>query len=274
MNFEDKKLGVEALNDLLRCEIGTVEPFALMLAPVYVFMKLNEKLVSVKAPLDFFTPEELKQLSRYETFYIPKSVQEGSGFQTAAKLVRNLIGSHDKNNRLEPAVYEISNEVILALMPLWGKELSVEPFFLAVFADELCGSLRPEKLLEARETAVIRHEAGILLSGLLTFILLHLGYFNLELLGSIRSKAYDAIVDHDETWENPKDEWQIVARDLKKKLQANTRFTADSIMGFEAEEWAQKLLGRIDRIRTSLSIRSYKSTRHSTEQTPAEGSAA
>ncbi len=91
MLFDEKKLTVEAMPDLLQCPVSSVEPYAPMLAPIYVYMKLNEKLVSVKAPLDFFVPDELNSLKRYEVFYIPKFVQSTSRFQTAAKVVKNLI---------------------------------------------------------------------------------------------------------------------------------------------------------------------------------------
>ena len=51
--YETKKLQLESVDKLIQCPVHTIEPFALMLAPAYILMKLNQKLVSVKAPLDF-----------------------------------------------------------------------------------------------------------------------------------------------------------------------------------------------------------------------------
>ena len=267
MFFDEKKLGIESISELLQCGVNTVEPYALMLAPVYVYMKLNEKLVSVKAPLDFFTPEELQHLSRYEIFYIPKSVQTGSRFQTAAKLVANLLNFDKRQNTsleksLEPPVYEISNETLLAMLPLWGRELCVDPFFTAVFADELCGPFHPEKMIEARELAVVRHESGILLSGLSTFVLLHLGFFDLKQLTEIRFSIYEAIVDRDENWEEPTMEWHLIVRDLKKTIEVNEFFTVEGLK-IISSEWAQKLLGRVERIQNSPKLKNYPSLKFS-----------
>jgi hypothetical protein len=267
MFFEEKKLGIESISELLQCKVNSVEPYALMLAPVYVYMKLNEKLVSVKAPLDFFTPEELDHLSRYEVFYIPKSVQLGSRFQTAAKIVANLLrfekeshSSLEKN--LEPAIYEVSNEILLATIPLWGRELCIDPFFTAVFADELCGTFLPEKMIESRELTVIRHDLGILLSGLSVFVLLHLGRFDLKQLIDIRFSIYEATVDCDEDWESPTLEWHLVVRDLKRIIENNDYFSVDAIQKVPSE-WARKLLGRIQRIQKSSKLRSYPSLKFS-----------
>jgi hypothetical protein len=267
MFFEEKKLGIESISELLQCRVNSVEPYALMLAPVYVYMKLNEKLVSVKAPLDFFTPEELEHLSRYETFYIPKSVQLGSRFQTAAKIVSNLLrfekeSSSSLGKNLEPAIYEVSNEVLLAVIPLWGRGLCIDPFFTAVFADELCGTFPPEKMLESRELTVVRHDLGILLSGLSTFVLLHLGRFDLKQLIDIRFSIYEAIVDRDENWELPTSEWHLVVRDLKKFVENNEYFSVEALPKISSE-WARKLSGRVQRIQKSPKLRSYPSLKFS-----------
>ena len=264
MIFEEKKLGIESIKDLLQCEIRTVEPYALMLAPIYVFMKLNQKLVSVKAPLDFFTPEELAHLSRYETFYIPKFVQSGSRFQTAAKLVRNLLNPQPHLDDSGPASFEISNEVLLSVSTLWGKNLSIDPFYSAVFADELCGTFDHLKILHARETAVVRHEMGILLSGLLTFVLLHLGWLDFKMIQTARFDVYQAIVDDDENWEEPTSELELISRDIKRIVNEEGVLTVNSLIRTPSE-WAKKLLGRLDRIKKLPNLRSYSSLTFSEE---------
>jgi hypothetical protein len=265
MQFDEKKLGVEAIDQLLQCHISSVEPYALMLAPIYIFMKLNQKLVSVKAPLDFFTPDELHHLSRYENFYIPKFVQSGSRFQTAAKLVRNLTSSNPTPSKLAPTSYELSNEVILTLATLWGRDLSIDPFYSAVFADELLGPLDPEKMLAARDLAVTRHDSGILLSGLITFVLLHLGFYDLSLISAIRVEVYESIVERDENWQSPSSEWQVVARDLKQVV---AQYLCLNTYGLKEihSEWAHKLLGRISRISTFANLKAYPSVHFSEVQ--------
>jgi len=73
MDFRQRKLPKEAAINLRISPIASVKPYALMIAPVYVFMRVNEKFVSVKAPLDFFTPEELERLKSFESFFFQPS---------------------------------------------------------------------------------------------------------------------------------------------------------------------------------------------------------
>src|SRR5687767_11667820 len=91
MEFTHRKLPAEAYKELRICKVATMAPFALMLAPVYVFMKLNKKFVSVKAPLDFFTPEELERLAPSVILFVPKFVDAVLPFRDAAHQVRALI---------------------------------------------------------------------------------------------------------------------------------------------------------------------------------------
>ncbi len=258
MHFEEKKLTVEAMPDLLQCPVSSVEPYAPMLAPVYVYMKLNNKLVSVKAPLDFFTPTELASFKRYEVFYIPKFVESTSRFQTAAKIVKNILQPVNVPGILSPAPFEISNEIVHSLYSCWGRNLRIHPFFAAVFADELCGSLEPEMMVEARETAVVRHDKGILVSGLLIFTLLHLGVLEIEYLAKIRKQVYASIVNRDETWKSPVEDWQVVASDLLVLVEGEKFLDLNELSGFESE-WAKKLRGRLKRIGSIPGVQKYES---------------
>ena len=67
MDFSNRKLPVSAAPNMRSVPIGELKPYSLMLAPVYVFLKRNERFVAVKAPMDFFTPEEIERLRPYET---------------------------------------------------------------------------------------------------------------------------------------------------------------------------------------------------------------
>jgi hypothetical protein len=244
MLFEVKKFELQSAEDLLQCRINTVKPYALMPGPVYVFMKRNEKYVSVKAPLDFFTPDELFSFERYEMFYLPKAVSEVSGFQTSARLVRSLIGGTRKP--FPPAPYEVSDEVLKVLAPVWGKTLEMSPFCAAIFTDELCGSLAPDELIHGRDTTVARHDLGLLLSGFLVFVLVHLGWLDCALLERIRTATYSRTI-RGEDWGAPKNEWEAINRDLIGVLDARSSLTRTALESIPSE-WAMQLLGRLERV--------------------------
>ena len=244
MLFEAKKLDLDAAEELFQCRVSSVRPFALMLSPVYVFMKRNQKFVSVKAPLDFFTPDELSTLGRYEEFFLPKSVVEVSAFQTAARLVRGILDKAQSG--FPPASFEISNELIKVLAPLWGKEILVSPFCAAIFADELCGPLESGELLLGRESAVIKHDLGLLLSGLLVFVLVHLGWFDRERLIRIRLEVYGRTIRGEE-WSNPANEWESVSTDLMRILNLSLHLGLEFLEECPSQ-WSFALRGRIRRI--------------------------
>ena len=244
MLFDSKKLEIDSAEELLQCRISTVKPYALMLGPVYVFMKRNEKFVSIKSPLDFFTPDELASFERFEAFYLPKAVAEVSGYQTAAKLVREIIKASHAD--FPPASFEVSDEVLKVVSPAWGKSIEISPFCAAIFTDELCGSLSPEDLSYGREFAVVRHDLGLLLSGFLIFALIHLGWFDLELLKKIRSETYSRTIQGEE-WNEPKNYWEGINRDLIQLLDSRSFLSSISLLSIESE-WAMQLRGRLERI--------------------------
>lgn len=244
MLFEAKKLEVESADELLQCPISTVRPYALMLAPIYVFMKRNEKFVSVKGPLDFFTPEELAAFASYGSFHLPKTVAELTAFQTSAKLVREML--KEARAPFPPAPYELSDEVIKVVAPIWGSNVEISPFCAAIFADELCGNLDADELIYGRDTAIVRHDLGLLLSGLLVFILVHSGGYDLEQLIKIRSETYSRTV-RGEDWNAPFFEWEAMNRDLIQWLELRINLNESEIRKFKSE-WCFKLLGRLRRV--------------------------
>jgi hypothetical protein len=250
MLFEAKKLEVESADELLQCSISTVKPYALMLAPVYVFMKRNEKFVSVKGPLDFFTPEELAAFASYGCFHLPKTVAELTAFQTAAKLAREML--KEAAAPFPPAPFELSDELIKVLAPIWGKNIEISPFCSSIFSDELCGTLDPQELLYGRDTAIVRHDLGLLLSGLLVFILAHSGAYDLDQLRKIRSETYSRTV-RGEDWNSPFYEWEAVNRDLIRWLELRLNLNESEIRKFRSE-WSFKLLGRLKRVVASQGL--------------------
>jgi len=241
MLFDERKLSTESIDDLIQCPVHTIEPYSLMLAPVYVLMRLNHKLVSVKAPLDFFLPDELERLKRYEMFYIPKFVQLSVQFQTAARVMKNVL--HSEIAGLKPAPYEVSHEILSLIAPLWGKELQVEPFFMAIFAHELCEPLTPEQIVWAREQAVVRHDLGLMLSGAFVFIAAHLGWQDFEALTQARNDIYVRTVTGEE-WDDPKNELELMVSGLNVLLSQNRSVSCDALEGI-GDEWARKVSARI-----------------------------
>src|SRR4051812_8298441 len=91
MEFSARKLPKEAASDLVRYPVQSVKPYVPMWAPIYVFMPKNEKFVSVKAPLDFFVPEELEKLEPLENFYVSSAISNALPFRDAARGVRSVL---------------------------------------------------------------------------------------------------------------------------------------------------------------------------------------
>jgi hypothetical protein len=244
MLFEAKKLDLESAEELFQCRVSSVKPFALMLSPVYVFMKRNQKFVSVKAPLDFFTPEELASLGRYEEFFLPKNISDVSCFQTSARVVRGILSA--AKIPFPPAPYEISNELFKVIAPVWGKSNRVSPFCAAIFADELCGHLDPGELLLGRESAVVKHDLGLLLSGLLIFTLVQLGWHDLEWLVKTRIAVYSRTIRGEE-WNSPASEWEMLTADLLRMLDLKQDLGLEALQEISSQ-WAFQLGGRIKRM--------------------------
>jgi hypothetical protein len=241
MLFEEKKLQLNSASRLLQCPINSIEPFALMISPVYVLMEKNKKFVSIKAPLDFFTAEELEKFKNYKAFYFPEFVNSSIKFQTAAIICRNLLTL--SRDEFPMASYEISRENFSVLSPLWGMKAKVEPFFACVFANELCHPLNSKKMLHAREKAVIRHDQGLLLSGLVVFVMIHLGWSDFNFVNDVRQKVYLRTVDGEE-WHKSRSELELMISDLYQMILKGECLSVDFLIQL-GSDWSQKLLARI-----------------------------
>jgi hypothetical protein len=199
MDFTARKLPREAAPNLRRCPIDSIVPYALMLAPMYVYMPRNEKFVSVKAPLDFFTPEELAKLRSFESFFATEFVDQALPYRDAARVVKRLLTwnpealpASERASALPPAPYELSDATIRALGPLWGAQGVIDPFFVAVFANELCPLLPTEELTAARDQSVPRFECALYRASWVVFTALHLGQCDLDYLFEARNHAFRA----------------------------------------------------------------------------------
>ena len=193
MDFSARKLPQTAALELRICPVESVQPFAPMIGPVYVLLKKNEKLISVKGPLDFFTPEELQKFRHYKNFYLPQFVDDVVPFREAAMQVRKIISwSPTKNGEsvLPPAPYELSDAVLQVVGTLWGRGVVIEPFFAAIFAHELCAPLSPALALSIHDRNTVSYENALLRSGLAVFLAVHLGYCDLDFLKRLRNQVF------------------------------------------------------------------------------------
>ena len=196
MNFGHRKLPKESAGQMRVCPVDSVRPYAIMASPVYVFLRANEKFISVKGPLDFFTPEDLARLRRFETFFMPEFVDCLAPFREAGRAARAILsrihrGTVKRRQGRSPACAFRNHldAVLRAIGPLWSRGVVVETFFLCVFADELCASLPADALeVRARDRDVRDFERALLISGALIFLALHLGYCDLAFLnlGALR----------------------------------------------------------------------------------------
>jgi len=119
---------------------------------------------------------------------------------------------------------------------------------MSVFADELCESLSPEKMLFARENAVVRHDHGILLSGAAVFVALHLGWLDYTYLNQLRQEVYSRTVEGEE-WSEPKSEMEYIVSELYREIVMN-RHLDESLMIEIGSEWSMRLASRLSRVKT------------------------
>lgn len=186
MHAYARKLPPHVVDALRKCRIDTVSPFALMPGPTYVFLPKNKKFLSVKSPLDFFSPEELERFKVFGDFYLPQFIDEVSPFRSAGISVRNIVQFFDPNQNLDLVPYEASDGVLRVLALLWGRAMKIDPLCLTVFCNELFGTI-PKEIMERNQSEDIeRFELRLFRSSLSVFFALHLGYLNLKHLEQLR----------------------------------------------------------------------------------------
>jgi hypothetical protein len=199
MDFSRRKLPETAASNLRICPVETVKPFALMLAPVYVFMRRNAKFVAVKAPLDFFTEAELVKLRGCELFYLPEFVDQILPFRQVARRAKALLKWEPTahSSPLPPNPFELSDAVLRIIGPLWSPVHSLEPFFVSAFADEFCELLPGPELLAARDSDIASYERAIFISCWMVFLTLHLGITDRDYLSALRLQSFRKVLGTD-----------------------------------------------------------------------------
>lgn len=251
MLFDDRKLETADLAHMLSCPVDTIDAYSFLLAPAYIYMRKNDRVISVKAPLDFFTPEELVKLKTYGVVYFPPFVKSPVQFQTAGRVLKKMLSREDV--KFPRATFELMKEVSLMVSDLWFSNLQVEPFFAAVFAQELCEPIDPKVLLRAREEAVMLHDHALLLSGLFVFVAVQLGWIDLAELSQIRKSIYERTIAC-ENWSQPKSEADAVVADLHQIIQEKKALGIQDLADFSTE-WAAQLKARLKGWSARLSTR-------------------
>jgi hypothetical protein len=267
MDASLKKLPPEAEKNLRTCPISTVSPYVLMLAPVYVFMKLNEKYVAVKAALDFFTPGELERLKPFETFFIPDSIDRTLPYRDAGRRVRGLLtyvppappGQDERLSdfpevALPPAPYEMSDAVLRVLGPLWelvpGSGAAIEPYFLLALVNELCEVIPGEMLSKARDFDVKLYETAVYRSSWAVFMALHLGYCDLSFLNALRMRVFQEtvkIIEPEQALRSEIDD--LVAIATESLANERVEKVGEGSFTTRSDRSSQKLLARINRVK-------------------------
>jgi hypothetical protein len=207
MDFKQAKLSKEAEGHLRICPIQSVQPYALMMAPAYVYMKLNEKFVMVKSAFDFFTEEEKERLTPLGSLYFPEQVETALRFRSVASQVRELLrwnpealALHELKESIRgkkeeipllPASFELSDAVIRLLSQLWEPGPFIDPFYVAVFSNELLELIPSELLKGYRDQSVVNFEKAVMFSSWAAFISLHLGYTDLDFLNRLRNSVFN-----------------------------------------------------------------------------------
>jgi hypothetical protein len=201
MQFQHRKFLEKDSNRLRKIPVGKFLAGRLVFVPVYVFLRRNRKYVSIKEPLDSFSKEELERFEKsVEFFYLPKFSDLLEPSRRAGRAVQRIlqwdIKAREETNEtfprviLPPSPYEKSDTVLRLIGPLWGDQLRLDPFFLAVLSDEICGEWDEGVLHEVRERNVARYELGLLRASLAVFLALHLGNTDLNYLRAVRSKVF------------------------------------------------------------------------------------
>ena len=265
MNFSARKLPSDAAEELRNCPITTVAPFALMLAPVYVFMRINAKFVSIKAPLDFFTPEEIEKLKPFESFFLPEFVESTIPFRDAGRRIRAILNWQPSDPlTLAPTSYEVSDAVLQILGPLWAffspakKESAlIEPFFTAVFTNDFCDLLPIKLLKQSREVDLESFECALLRSSWAVFLALHLGYNDWNYLSALRlhvfEKTIQSKVGNTMTGFQSSQEIEELIRLVEDSVLNSTTPTLGSAwFSGRPERVAKKIASRIERVKVQM----------------------
>lgn len=206
-DFKQTKLTIEEAVDFRFCSVSTVQPNTLLLMPAYVYMKLNQKFVMIKQAMDIFSEEDLAHFKSFGVFYFPEEIEKALTFREIASEVRRLLDWQPERDStlggrirrelrtyITPASYEEADTVLRLIAPLWESGFKIDPYFVSVFANELCDPIAPEVLKKSRNQNIALYEKAIIASSWAVFLALHLGYLNIDFLNKLRLGTFEEVM--------------------------------------------------------------------------------
>ncbi|RYZ71854.1 MAG: hypothetical protein EOP09_04030, partial [Proteobacteria bacterium] len=175
MDFDRRKLNLDEQNSLIEIEIEKLVPLRPLGTVVYLRMEQNKKLLAIKGPFDFFTPDELQKLSAHKKLYAHPILESVQRIQRIAERVRSVLAWQEAPEGifLEPAPYEISFSLRSHLSAVWRKveqKVAVETYFLPFFMEELCGSFTSEAWIRFRSEDFPAYERALILTDTTLFL--------------------------------------------------------------------------------------------------------
>lgn len=232
MDFDRKKIARNEGAKLKAFTVDKLQPFTLLPAPVYVFFPRNDKYVSVKGPLDFFSPEELRKFHNSGSLFFPPFIEQVLPFRDAGVRCRAILSwqpmqrqasgaGGSKDVAMPPAPFEISDALIRVVGPLWGKEGQIEPFFAVPFAEELCEGIPDVELAAARDTHTEAFELAILVSSLVVFLAIHLGWSDRLYLSELRLRVFRQLAGGATAFLDPNPDVVDLVRSVMEAIRAS-----------------------------------------------------
>lgn len=233
-----------------------------MFAPVYVFLKKNKKFISIKAPLDFFSPEELKRFSTFKKFFIPQFIDWVAPFRKTGKAIRTLLQlelkpkdkSEDSEEQTYPPValplapYELSDACLRLIAPLWGRDQKIENFFIAVLMAEVLEPLPEDLLTDTKEKDYVLFEDALLRSSWGTFLALLIGYCDAQILNRIRVRIFEQVVGTEFESEESSEVNEVIRVSQETFNQAKKGAIDKEVFLGRPDRVSQKILSRIARM--------------------------
>ncbi len=205
MDFKDKNIPYEIGKKLKRVSFKTVQPYSINFVPAYVLIKKKKELIAVKGVLDFFSPEDLERLRGYDFLYLSRFISSIEFAKDAAVSLQSLLSQQEigrdlakvpifRGVTLGMSPFEQSDSVLQILSRFWCQDqnlaIGLELYFVSVLVYELCGKIPVDLLCQAKVRGSKRLERSIGLSGLVVFLALHLGYFNLDFIKRLRDFVF------------------------------------------------------------------------------------
>lgn len=207
MQYTWKKLSIDKVSELSRLELTEDLDFKILGSPVYLLLKKNEKLVSIKEPLDFFSKEERKKLIQQEAqLYVAPILKDSEEYFKMGRSIKEiLLKGENKEDQLGISPFEVSFLLRKKLNQIWSRYkkdndfiTGIESFFIVFLIDGAFGNIQSKKLIPSKQIDFDLYEHSLMISSIFTFFLLHLSLTDLDYLLFLRESAFERILDEKE----------------------------------------------------------------------------